>query len=108
MCIARDRVNTAGKINILCFDKTGTLTEDHLDIYGYRPVKMKNKNQEFYFADFTNKAIINANEAYSYYKQKKSSDKDKIQRDKNKDLNLFFVECLATCHCAIYVKDKII
>ena len=109
MCIARDRVNTAGKINILCFDKTGTLTEDHLDIYGYRPVKMKIKNQEFYFTDFTNKAIVNANEAYNYYKQKKSSkDKDKSQRDKNKDLNLFFVECLATCHCATYVNDKII
>ena len=68
MCIARDRVNNAGKVNILCFDKTGTLTEDHLDIYGYRPIKMKNKNQEFYFTDFTNKAIINANEAYNYYK----------------------------------------
>ena len=74
MCIARDRVNSAGKVNILCFDKTGTLTEDHLDIYGYRPVKMKikNKNQEFYFTDFTNKTIINSNEAYDYYKQKKT------------------------------------
>ena len=29
-CIARDRVNPAGKINILCFDKTGTLTEGKL------------------------------------------------------------------------------
>ena len=52
MYIARDRVNSAGKVNILCFDKTGTLTEDHLDIYGYRPIKMKNKSQEFYFRDF--------------------------------------------------------
>ena len=96
-------------MNILCFDKTGTLTEDHLDIYGYRPVKMKNKNknQEFYFTDFTNKAIINANEAYNYYKQKKT-EKEKSKKDKNKDLNLFFVECLATCHCATYVNDKII
>ena len=108
MCIARDRVNSAGKVNILCFDKTGTLTEDHLDIYGYRPVKMKNKNQEFYFSDFTNKAINNSNEAYNYYKQKKSSNNNKSQSDKNKDLNLFFVECLATCHCATYVNEKII
>ena len=107
MCIARDRVNAAGKVNILCFDKTGTLTEDHLDIYGYRPIKMKNKNQEFYFTDFTNKAINNSAEAYNYYKQKKSA-KNKSQTDKNKDLNLFFVECLATCHCATYVNDKII
>ena len=105
-CIARDRVNPAGKINILCFDKTGTLTEDHLDIYGYRPVKIKGKNQEFHFIDFTNNASINANEAYKYYKQKNSS-KEKAQKDKNKDLNLYFVECLATCHCATYVNDKI-
>ena len=107
MCIARDRVNPAGKINILCFDKTGTLTEDHLDIYGYRPIKMKTKNQEFYFADFTNKPSVNSNEAYNYYKQKKTS-KEKSQKDKNKDLNLFFVECLATCHSATYVNNKII
>ena len=107
MCIARDRVNPAGKINILCFDKTGTLTEDHLDIYGYRPIKMKTKNQEFYFAEFTNKPSVNSNEAYNYYKQKKSS-KEKSQKDKNKDLNLFFVECLATCHSATYVNNKII
>ena len=107
MCIARDRVNSAGKVNILCFDKTGTLTEDHLDIYGYRPIKMKNKSQEFYFTDFINNANINANEAYKYYKQKKIS-KEKEKKDKNKDLNLFFVECLATCHCATYVNEKII
>ena len=105
-CIARDRVNPAGKINILCFDKTGTLTEDHLDIYGYRPVKIKGKNKEFYFTDFTNNASINAEEAYKYYKEKNSN--DKTHKDKNKDLNLYFVECLATCHCATYVNDKII
>ena len=107
MCIARDRVNSAGKVNILCFDKTGTLTEDHLDIYGYRPVKMKSKSQEFYFSDFINNASINANEAYKYYKQKKTA-KEKEKKDKNKDLNLFFVECLATCHCATFVNEKII
>jgi P-type E1-E2 ATPase len=45
--IARDRVNSAGKVNILCFDKTGTLTEDHLDIYGYRPIKMKINHKNF-------------------------------------------------------------
>ena len=106
MCIARDRVNIAGKVNILCFDKTGTLTEDHLDINGYRAVVMKNKSQEFKFTPFISDAKKNAEQAYNYYKQKKSGDKE--VKDKNKDLNLFFVECLATCHCATYVNDKII
>ena len=106
MCIARDRVNTAGKVNILCFDKTGTLTEDHLDIYGYRSVKMKNNSQDFQFNPFIKDAYENASQAYNYYKQRKG--KEKQHKDKNKDLNLFFVECLATCHCATYVNDNII
>ena len=106
MCIARDRVNMAGKVNILCFDKTGTLTEDHLDIYGYRSVKMKKNSQDFQFNPFIKDAYENSSEAYNYYKQRKG--REKQHKDKNKDLNLFFVECLATCHCATYVNDKII
>ena len=106
MCIARDRVNVAGKVNILCFDKTGTLTEDHLDIYGYRSVKMKKNSQDFQFNPFIKDAYENSSEAYNYYKQRKG--REKQHKDKNKDLNLFFVECLATCHCATYVNDKII
>ena len=106
MCIARERVNIAGKVNILCFDKTGTLTEDHLDIYGYRSVKMKKNSQEFQFTPFIKDAYENSSEAYNYYKQRRG--KEKQHKDKNKDLNLFFVECLATCHCATYVNDNII
>ena len=106
MCIARDRVNIAGKINILCFDKTGTLTEDHLDIYGYRSVKMKGKSQDFQFNPFIKDAYDNSLDAYNYYKQKRGN--KKVPKDKNKDLNLFFVECLATCHCATYVNGNII
>ena len=105
-CIARDRVNSAGKIDILCFDKTGTLTEDHLDIYGYRPIKIKEKSKEFYFTDFIYNTSVNSNDAYKYYKQKNS--KDKPHKDKNKDLNLYFIECLATCHCATYAHEKLI
>ena len=106
MCIDRAKVNIAGKVNILCFDKTGTLTEDHLDIYGYRSVKMKKDSQEFQFNPFIKDAYENSSQAYNYYKQKRG--KEKQVKDKNKDLNLFFVECLATCHCATYVNDNII
>jgi cation-transporting P-type ATPase 13A2 len=35
-CISPNRVNVAGKINVICFDKTGTLTEEGLDILGVR------------------------------------------------------------------------
>ncbi|KAF7173245.1 hypothetical protein CNMCM5623_005483 [Aspergillus felis] len=37
-CISPQRVNVAGKLDIVCFDKTGTLTEDGLDVLGVRTV----------------------------------------------------------------------
>lgn len=37
-CISPNRVNVAGKIDVMCFDKTGTLTEDGLDVLGIRTV----------------------------------------------------------------------
>lgn len=33
-CISPQRVNVAGKLDIMCFDKTGTLTEEGLDVFG--------------------------------------------------------------------------
>ncbi|KAF2422106.1 P-type ATPase-like protein [Tothia fuscella] len=40
-CISPQRINVAGKLDIICFDKTGTLTEDGLDVLGVR-VTQKN------------------------------------------------------------------
>lgn len=37
-CISPNRVNVAGKIDVMCFDKTGTLTEEGLDVLGIRAV----------------------------------------------------------------------
>ena len=37
-CISPQRVNFAGKINLMCFDKTGTLTHDDLSVEGVQPV----------------------------------------------------------------------
>ncbi|KAF8313138.1 Ca-transporting ATPase [Clavulina sp. PMI_390] len=38
-CISPNRVNVAGRINVVCFDKTGTLTEDGLDVLGARCIE---------------------------------------------------------------------
>ena len=102
ICINRDRVNISGKINMICFDKTGTLTEDHLDIYGYRPVKLKQGS--FVFDSFSNEALPYSLTAYTHYKAKRNQ----IEKDKNKDLNELYVECLATCHGATLVNGKLI
>ncbi|RYP04255.1 hypothetical protein DL765_010245 [Monosporascus sp. GIB2] len=42
-CISPQRVNVAGKLDVMCFDKTGTLTEDGLDILGLRLVSRSAK-----------------------------------------------------------------
>ena len=102
ICINRDRVNLLGKINTIVFDKTGTLTEDHLDIHGFRPIKMK--SNEFVFDAFIKDPKKNSLNAYNYYKQKKTSNK----KDLNSDLNQHFIECLASCHSATLVNNNLI
>jgi cation-transporting ATPase 13A3/4/5 len=70
ICINRDRVNLLGKINTIVFDKTGTLTEDHLDIHGFRPIKVK--SNEFVFDSFLKDPKKNSLNAFNYYKEKKN------------------------------------
>ncbi|KAK4193092.1 vacuolar cation-transporting ATPase YPK9 [Podospora australis] len=43
-CISPQRVNVAGKLDIMCFDKTGTLTEEGLDVLGVRAVSRTTNN----------------------------------------------------------------
>ena len=102
-CIARERVNVLGKVNIICFDKTGTLTEDHLDISGYVPVKLSKNG--FKFDVYKSSSQEYSLCVYDHYKNKMLK---KNYFDKNKDLRQLFVECLATCHCITVVKEKLI
>ena len=101
-CIQRDRVNKAGSVNILVFDKTGTLTEDHLDIYGFVSVRM-NKNKQFIFNPFSDSCINDSNIVIDHFKNKNPNNKNA-----NKDLLQYYVECLACCHCLTYVKEKLV
>jgi len=107
ICINRSRVNIVGKINMICFDKTGTLTEDHLDVYGYRPIKFfKNSFMFEIFLDNIDNQVFNN---FSYYREKMlNSNNSNWKQDKNKDINSYFVECLATCHSLTKVNGKII
>ena len=102
ICINRDRVNLLGKINTIVFDKTGTLTEDHLDIHGFRPIKVK--SNEFVFDSFLKDPKKNSLNAFNYYKEKKTSNKKNL----NNDLNQLFIECLASCHSATLVNNNLI
>ena len=44
-CISPNKINEAGRVNVMCFDKTGTLTEEGLDLLGVRPVFFDKSNQ---------------------------------------------------------------
>lgn len=102
MCINRDRVNVAGRINMICFDKTGTLTEDHLDINGFRPVKVQ--KHEFVFDKYIEECDEIEEASYNYYKFKMNNG----DPDKNKDLNSLFVECISSCHSITKVNGKLV
>ena len=102
LCIARERINIAGRINMICFDKTGTLTEDHLDIYGFRPVVVM--KDIFHFDTFYEQVKIQVLNGVNNYKTKIV----KNTFDKNKDINTYFIENLATCHSITKVNDVMI
>ena len=58
----------------------------------------------FVFDSFSNEALPYSLTAYTHYKAKRNQ----IEKDKNKDLNELYVECLATCHGATLVNGKLI
>jgi len=104
MCINREKMNFAGKINICVFDKTGTLTEDHLDIEGYIPLIPL--NDKFIFDDFIHDSKPMANEVFNFVKNKNNNNNndDKIKMEIKK----LYIECLACCQGITKVNNKII
>ena len=103
ICRNKYKVDIAGKINTICLDKTGTLTEENLEIYGFRPIYI-DKEGNFCFSDLHKTADKFSKNAYDYYKEKNQ----KKKTTKNKDMNQFYIECIATCHNVTKYKGKII
>ena len=103
ICINTDRVNIAGKVNMIVFDKTGTLTEDLSDIKGFLPTTFFEGNKVI-FDNFIINCNLNSKRAFHHYKNKKLSS----LHDKNGDLNQLFIECLACCHSITRVNNKLI
>jgi len=61
--VSEQRLNSAGKANIVILDKTGTLTEEELDLYGFQATSiLKNKiSEEIKENDFNNNMNNNVN-----------------------------------------------
>lgn len=92
-CISPQRVNVAGKLDVVCFDKTGTLTEDGLDVLGVRLVQ----HPEIRFGDI----LETAHEALP---------PSKYDRDPTTDyrVNKYMLYTMATCHSLRLVDDELI
>ncbi|KZT40553.1 hypothetical protein SISSUDRAFT_1044071 [Sistotremastrum suecicum HHB10207 ss-3] len=65
-CISPNRVNVAGKINVVCFDKTGTLTEDGLDILGVRALERTGEQFGELISDVHDLPLSNQKESFLY------------------------------------------
>ena len=109
ICINKEKINSAGKINVCVFDKTGTLTKDHLNIYAFLPVSispLKNKNEKKFIFGKETKSIESMVEmSYHYYKNRI---KDKSLKSASKEIELLFIESLACCQGATKVDNKLI
>ena len=107
-CISPNKVNVAGKVKIMCFDKTGTLTEDGLNMYGVRPISIKNDKINF---GYLSKAPANL------WQMNKKVVKPQLSEEQAKtcqdlldfgDLDNLFVEIMASCHSLTQVQNKLI
>ena len=78
---------------MICFDKTGTLTEDHLDIFGFRPIFYNKSIFQFNKFIYDTQKLVEDN--YSYFKSKIVKDDN---YNKTKEVTSLFIECMATCH----------
>mmetsp|Transcript_38181 Transcript_38181/g.36540 ORF Transcript_38181/g.36540 Transcript_38181/m.36540 type:complete len:181 (+) Transcript_38181:175-717(+) len=52
-CISPERVNIAGRVNLMVFDKTGTLTEDGLQVTGFRAAQLDPLSKVVTFGEFS-------------------------------------------------------
>ncbi|KIV85541.1 hypothetical protein, variant 1 [Exophiala sideris] len=92
-CISPQRVNVAGKLDVVCFDKTGTLTEDGLDVLGVRLVQ----HPEIRFGDILEEPHDVLPPA--------SYDRDPTV-DYRVNKNMLYT--MATCHSLRLVEDELI
>lgn len=110
-CIDRERVNLLGQINVVCFDKTGTLTEDTLRVHGYQLVNYV--EEDFSFEKFRTELSDIIDDSYNFYKETMVQDNQNLNRkeqilNKMKNLRLYYIECMATCHSITKVNNNMI
>ncbi len=106
-CVSDQRLNAAGKANIILLDKTGTLTEEELDLYGFQSTSMSDEGLIFDDEE-VNSWMYNLLHRefwknYSLYPEIFQSE-DYLSSIKNS--MIYFIECLACCHDINKINDN--
>ena len=123
-CINKDKINAAGKANIICLDKTGTLTENEFELYGYQFTMPNfdnekkninnNKNNILSDDDDDNEIILSKVEVSSkilnkihqtFWKNYSLNMNEMYQEDPRYNI-IYFIECLGCCHGIEKFEDK--
>jgi len=120
-CTLDDKLNAAGKVNIVVFDKTGTLTDEGLEIEGYQTTRLL-EDDSYIFDDLEKTAkvykaahrafwkrhlnhyLINQNSLNIIDKVKESIDEYNTNLSNNV---FFFYECLALCNMMNKIHDDL-
>ena len=98
-CISPQKINVAGKVNIMCFDKTGTLTDEGLSIHGFRVISVKSEKLVAFRKLKMNVKELHVEGVYTSTEE---------YEEKKGHANVLFVEALASCHSLIKVNGKLI
>jgi cation-transporting ATPase 13A2 len=98
ICINRERINMAGKVDVVCFDKTGTLTEDSLNIFGFKPscFHQGTINLDCFLPDIRSLQ----QDCFILYKQKRTT--------KTQEMKISYIELMACCHSITKIGDKLL
>jgi len=88
---SQNKINVAGKVDVMCFDKTGTLTEDSLDLYGVRVVQRTPNGLEF--------DNIVKNQVHE-----RLNDPEVQTESSSKTFSQKCLELMATCHSLTYIR----
>jgi len=105
--VTEERLNAAGKANIIIFDKTGTLTEEEFDIHGFQSTSINNNILDFNNVEKTSRLYNLLHREFwrtfcfyqSYYEN------DNYQENV-KNATVYFLECMACCHDINKINDS--
>jgi cation-transporting ATPase 13A3/4/5 len=98
-CISPQKINVAGRVNIMCFDKTGTLTDEGLSVHGFRVISVKSEKLVTFRKLKMSVKELHVEGMYTSTEE---------YEEKKGHASVLFIEALASCHSLTKVNGKLI